>query len=180
MSDEAFLPWQRAEKPTPKTLLEERLEGQQVARLHYLDAVGPSGSRGLALELTTGARLLIFAGRDRNSTYTARLVFRWMPPPLIILPRMANAFSQGRDGDPTAGPPDELQRRVEGAVIHGVLTTTRPTSWGGEQTCFELRGGARLALAAQPIMRMAPEGEVLLADLVWQYSEQERARIVLP
>lgn len=180
MGDIPSLPWDRAERPTPTTLLQERLEGQQISRVHYLDAPGPTGSRGLGLELTTGGKLLIFAGRDRNSQYTARLLFRWLDPPRIILPRMARAFSQGRDGDPTAESPDDLQRRLEGAVIHGVLTTSVPTPWRGEQTAIELVGGGRLALAAEPIMRMTADGELMSADLVWQYSEKERTRIVMP
>jgi len=180
MGDIPTLPYERAERPVPKTLLQERLEGQQISRLHYLDAPGPTGSRGIALELTTGAKLLIFAGRDRNSAFSARLFFRWLAPPLIILPRMARAFSRGRDGDPAAEPPDELQQRVEGAVIHGVLHSTKPTAHRGEQMAVELRGGGRLAFGAEPIMRMTAEGELLAADLLWSFSEPERARIVMP
>ena len=173
------LPWDGAEKPTPKTRLQEMLEGQQIAFLHYLDTPGPTASRGIALELTTGAKLMIFAARDRNSVFSARLMFRWLNPPLIVLPRMARAFSQGRDGDPSAEPPDDLQRRVEGAVIHGVLHSTKPTRNRGEQCAIELRGGARLAFGAEPIMRMTADGELLAADLVWSFSEPERSRIVM-
>lgn len=177
--DANFLPWERAERPTPRTRLQEYLEGQQVSRFYYLDDVGATGSRGIALELTTGAKLIVWAGRDRNSHYTARLVFRWIPMPRIILPRMARAFSAGRDGDPASAPPDDLQRRVEGSVIHGVLHTTTPTECGGEQIAFEMRGGGRLALGAVPIMTATPEGHIQLADIQWWWSEPERTRIVM-
>jgi len=175
--DESALPWERAEKPTPATLLQERLEGQQVAFLHYLDEPGPTGSRGIALELTTGAKLIIFAGRDRESRYAARLFFRWMDPPRIIVPRLARAFSMGRDGDPTADPADALQRRIEGLVIHGVLHTTALTRERGEQMAIDFRGGARLALAARPIEQRM--GGLLVADLLYVYSEPERSHMRL-
>lgn len=177
--DANFLPWQRAEKPTAKTLLQERLEGQQVSRLHFVDEPGPTGSRMLVFELTTGGKLIVMAGRDRNSAYTARLLFRWMNPPMIILPRMARAFSGGRDADPEAGPPNELQRYIEGAVIHGVLHSSRPTSVGGEQCAIEFVGGGKLALGAVPIMRATEHGP-LLADLLYEYSSPEPKRIVMP
>lgn len=178
--DESLLPWARGERPTPTTDLQAYLERQQVSRCYYLDAVGPTGSRGIVLELTTGAKLVIWAGRDWTSGYTARLLFRWLPPPRIILPRMARAFSGGREADPANAPPDDLQQRIEGALIHGVLVTTRPTTCGGEQTAIEFVGGARLALGAVPIMRATPEGEVQLADIEYVYSEPKRRQIVLP
>ena len=180
MGDESLLPWQRAERPAPKTDLQEYLEGQQISRLWYLDDVGPTGSRGLAFELTSGAKLLVWAGRDRTSAFTARLFFRWLPPPRIILPRMARAFSAGRDGDPAAERPDDLQRAVEGQVIRGVLHSRRPTSAGGEQLAIEMTGGAKLALGATPIMRQTAQGDLQLATLDYEWSEPERSRIVLP
>lgn len=180
MGDESLLPWQRAERPAPKTDLQEFLEGQQISRLWYLDEVGPTGSRGLALELTTGARLVVWAGRDRTSAFTARLFFRWLPPPRIIVPRVAKAFAEGRDGDPAAERPDDLQRAVEGQVIRGVLHSRRPTSVGGEQMAIEMRGGAKLALGATPIMRQTAQGDVQMATLDYEWSEPERRLIVMP
>mgnify|MGYP001595889365 CR=1 FL=1 len=177
MSEEAFLPWERAEKPAPATDLQEKLERQQISQLHYLDNVGPTGSRGLVLELTTGARLIVWAGRARGGPFSARLFFRWLPRPLIVLPRMERVFSGGRSRNPLADPPDELQRRVEGSVIHGVLHSKRPTSNQGEQCAIEMVGGGRLALAASPIMKNDEDGDLMLADLVYEWSEQERTHI---
>mgnify|MGYP001577329801 FL=1 len=180
MGDESILPWSRAERPVPKTDLQEYLENQQISRLYYLDEVGPTGSRGLAIELTTGAKLVIWAGRDRNSVFSARLFFRWIPAPLIVLPRMARAFAGGRDGDPASGPPDDLQRAIEGHVIRGVLHSRRPTNVQGEQMAIEMTGGGKFALGAAPIMRQTADGAIMIADLVYEWSEPERARIVLP
>lgn len=157
------------EHAEPRTRLQERLEGQQVSRLHYLDQPGPTGSYGLAFEVTTGAKLIVFAGRDRYSQYSARLLFRWMDAPLIVLPRMARAFSGGRARDPEAGPADPLQERVEGGVIRGVVHLRTPTEHGGEQLVLEFGGGGRLHLKARPIETLTADGP-LLADVEYEWS----------
>lgn len=167
----------QGEHPEPRTRLQERLEGAQVSRLYYLTEPGPTGSYGLVLELTDGAKLIIFAGRDRYSAYSARLLFRWMDRPLIILPRMETAFSGGRD--PVADPPDALQQRIEGSVIKGVHHVRTPNEHGGEMMELELSGGGRLHLAARPIEKRTAHGP-LLADIEYTYTEPERTRVVMP
>lgn len=168
---------ERAER---RTLLQERLEGRMLSRLHYLDTLGPTGSRGLGLELDTGAKLCIFAARDRNSRYTARLVFRWIDRPRIVLPRMDRTWRRGRDADPTAGPADDLQRYVEGQQIRGILSTRTPTASGGEQCALEMADRGRLAIAAQVAEARTDRGELLRADIVYEYSRPERTMIVMP
>ena len=173
--DANFLP--KGEHPEPRTRLQERLEGQQVSRLFYLTQPGPTGSYGLVLELTDGSKLIIFAGRDRYSQYAARLLFRWMERPFIVLPRMERAFAGGRD--PVADPPDDLQQRIEGSVIRGVHHVKTPNPHGGEVLELEFTGGGRLHLAARPLEKLTAEGP-LLADIEYDYTEPERSRMVMP
>lgn len=175
--DGQLLPFPAAEHPEPRTRLQERLEGMQVSQLYYLTEPGPTGSYGLVLELTDGAKLIIFASRDRYSQYSARLLFRWMERPLIVLPHMERAFMGGRD--PVADPPDELQQRIEGGVIRGVHHIRTPNERGGEVLEVEFTGGGRLHLAARPIEKLTAEGP-LLADIDYAWSEPERTRLVVP
>jgi len=163
------------EYPEPRTHLQERLEGQQIAVLHYLDEAGPTGSRGLAVELTTGAKLIIWAGRDRYSKYSARLFFRLMESPMIITPGMARTFSHGERGER-----DELQQALEGEVIRGVIHHREPTKVGGEQVEVELVGGRRWRLAALPMERILPGGQTLLADIEWAITDRQPTRVVMP
>lgn len=165
------------EIPERRSLLQERLENKQVSRLYYLTEPGPTGSYGLVLELTDGAKLIIFAGRDRYSTYAARLLFRWMERPLIVLPRMEKAFAGGRD--PAVDPPDDLQQRVEGSVIKGVHHFRTPNEHGGEVMDVEFSGGGRLHLAARPLEKLTAKGP-LLADIDYEFTEPTRTRIVMP
>ena len=167
------------ERPAPRTDLQEMLEGHQIAVLHYLDEVGPTGSRGLAFELTDGSRLIVWAGRDRYSKFSARLFFRRLPPPLILTPERAAGFSRGRAANPEAGPPDELQRRVEGQMIKFVVHHKEPTEKNGEMIEVEFTGGARLRLSALPMER-GRAGETLLADVEWVFTKPERTLIVMP
>ena len=173
-----FVP--HVERPEPRTALQERLEGQQLSRLYYLMEPGPTGSYGLALELTTGAKLVVWAGRDRNSIFSARLLFRWLEPPLIVLPRMERAFAGGRDGTPEAEAPDELQRLLEGEVVTDVRHFHTPTVAGGEQIEFAFKGGRSFHVAALPVEKRLSDGRLLLADLDWSVEEPERIRIVMP
>lgn len=162
------------EYPEPRTHLQERLEGQQISRLYYLDEAGPTGSYGMAFELADGSKLIVYAARDRYSRYTARLILRWLPVPLIVLPRYANAWSHGTD--PLGCSPeelDELQRRLAGQIIHGVLVTTQPNAAGGEQFTLEC-GGGKLTLGATPIKQRIEGDQMLLADIIWDWSEPER------
>lgn len=175
--DAHFLP--AGERPEKRTRLQEYLEGQQIARLFYLDDSGPTASRGLALELTTGAKLLIFAGRDRNSKYAARLIFRWLARPVIVLPRMGRMFSRGRGADPDAGPADALQERLEGQVIRGVLHRHEPSPRGGECLDVECQDG-RLHLEAVVVEGKDHEGVRLLADIEWEWIVRKRARVWMP
>ena len=168
------------ERTEPRTYLQERLEGHQIAVLHYLDEVGPTGSRGLAFELTDGSRLIVWAGRDRYSKFSARLFFRRLPPPLILTPERAAGFSRGRAADPEAGPPDELQRRVEGQMIRFVIHHKEPTLNNGEQIEWEFTGGARLHLSALPMERVRPGEKMLLADIAYEFTRPERTQIIIP
>ena len=173
--DGQFLP--QGEHPEPRTRLQERLEGQQISRLYYLTEPGPTGSYGLALELTDGAKLIIFAGRDRYSQYSARLLFRWLERPLIVLPRMERAFAGGRDT--VADPPDDLQQRVEGSLIRGVIHHRTPNVHGGEVLEMEFSDGARLSLSARPLEKATAQGP-LLADVEYEYIKPERTRMMMP
>ena len=167
------------ERSLPRTHLQEMLEGHQISRLHYLDEVGPTGSRGLAFELTDGSKLVVWAGRDRYSKFSARLFFRRLPPPLILTPERAAGFSRGRAADPAAGPPDALQRRGEGQMIKFVIHHKEPTEKNGETIEVEFTGGARLSLSALPMERVR-RGEKLLADVEWVFTKPERRHVVMP
>ena len=173
MGDEAALPWGRAEKPEKRVRLEQYLEGQQIALVHFLDSVGFSGSRGLAFELTSGAKLIAFAGRSRDSNYSALILFRWMPRPIIVLPRMARVFSGGRIHDPQAGPPDDLQRWIEGAVVRGIINHSEPAARGGEWVSLDFTGGMQLHLISEPIMKLTDQGETMVADLTYIVTKPE-------
>ena len=184
--DGEFLPpggFAPIERPEPRTYLQERMEGEQVSRLYYLDdEPGPTGSYGFAFELTTGGKLIVWATRDKPafSPYTARLVFRYLEPPVIITPDMARAFSGGRGRDPLAEPPDDLQKMIEGQLIRHVQTMREPTSVGGEQVLFEFSSGESLHLAAVAINKPLPGGKRLLAAIDWVVEGPERARVVIP
>lgn len=168
------------ERALPRTHLQEMLEGQQVARLEYLDDPGPTGSRGLALELTDGTRLVIWAGRDRYSKFSARLFFRRLPAPLVAVPETIAGWSRGRRADPTASPPDALQRVVEGEVIRHVIHHAEPErATASELIEVEFRDGGRLYLFARPMERLI-RGERLLADIEWRYTKPEKMRVVMP
>ena len=124
--------------------------------------------------------MIVWAGRVRGSAYSARLFFRWLDPPLIVLPRMARAFSGGRDRTPGAQAPDELQRLLEGEVVDRVLHLKTPTVAGGEQIDFAFKGGRSLHLAALLVEKRTSEGKMLLADIDWTVEEPERTRVVMP
>ena len=167
------------ERGLPRTDLQEMLEGKQIAVLHYLDDVGPTGSRGLAFELTDGAKLIVWAGRDRYSRFSARLFFRRLDPPRVVLPETLRVLSGGRARDPALGPPDALQERVEGAMVKNVVHHGVPTEAGGEALDFEFSGGARLRLTAVP-MEWVRGGETFLADVHYEFVQPERTHIVMP
>lgn len=177
MADESVLPWQRAEKPEKRTRLEELLEGQQIARVHYLDKLGPTGSFGLGIELTTGARLIVFTGRSADSKYTALIAFRYLPRPLIVLPRLEKVWRFGMSRDPDAEPPTDLQRYLEGQVVRGVVNHSEPAAKGGEQVEFEFSGGMRLHLIAEPTKKRTHDG-LMIADLVYYVTTPEQRLIV--
>ena len=180
--DGDFLPpggFKPIERGLPRSYLQEMLEGHQIALVHFLDDVGPTGSRGLAFELTDGAKLIVWAGRDRFSLFSARLFFRRLDPPRVVLPETLRVLSGGRARDPALGPPDALQERVEGEVVKNVVHHRTPTKSGGESIDFELSGGARLRLTAVPMERVRG-GETLLADVVYEWSQPERRHVIMP
>lgn len=194
--DGSFLPADAA-RPEPRRRIDERLEGKQVAQVHWVQEdtpdtwaegeampppllhIGPSGSPVCAVELTTGEKWIIMAGRDRDSRYTARILFSWMNRPRIVTPKMAKAFSRGRYANPFGAKPDDWQERIEGAVIRGVLHSTKPTSWGGEQMGIEMTGGGRLVMAAFPCLERHGAG-LIIADLDLRWCEPERTLIAMP
>ena len=130
----------------------------------------------IGVELTTGAKLVVLAARDRNSQYAARLAFRWLDRPLIVLPRMARAFSGGRDGTPEAEAPDALQQEIEGQVIRGVRPLPMSRACG-ERMEIEFANAGRLHLEAM-VMERSSDG--LLADLGYVFMRPDRTRIVMP
>jgi hypothetical protein len=182
MSDGSFLPgsggeFRPAETPVKHKQLVEAFERQQIAVLHYLDADGPTGSRGFGLELTSGVRWAILAARTTDSRkYRAVLVWRMIPAPRIWTPARSRYFASGRsavgvDFLPLA-PPDELQKHVEGQVIRGLLFAENPTRAGGEEVTFEFSDGSHFILAARATSRVIyhPEPnavEHLTADIDW-------------
>lgn len=174
MADEAVVPWQQAERPVRREELEQYLEGQQIAVLRYLDAIGPTGSLGIAFELTTGARLLIYAARSGDSKYTAVLAMRWLPRPLIILPRLEKVWRYGMTRELGAEPPDELQKRIEGQVIRGIIQHEDAAGRGGEWISVEFSGREMLHVVAEPALKMLDSGELMVADVVVYYSTPER------
>lgn len=186
----SFLPADGA-RPEQRRRIDERLEGKQVAQVFWVQEdsvdpnaspalhVGPTGSPVCAIELTTGEKWIIMAGRDRDSAYTARILFAWMNRPLIVTPTMARAFSRGRYANPAGPAPDDWQQRIEGEVIRGVLHTTKPTAWRGEQMGVEFTGGARLVMAAFPCLERHGPG-LIIADLDLRWCEPERTLIEMP
>ena len=190
MSDGTLLPGQGggfkpAEKPERHKVLVQRLEGKQLSVLHYLDAEGPTGSRGFGFEFTDGERWLAFAGRTGDSTkYKAVLVWRMIPAPKIIRPRLAAHFAKGRYGDPTLGPADELQERLEGQVLKGLRFAENATSYGGEEQELEWSDGSLLVLMARPIRKVTYHREpgsveILSADIEYllTFPGQQQVRL---
>lgn len=155
------------ERPEPRTALQERLEGKQIARVLLDQDPGPTGSPVLGIEFTTGQRLAVMSKRDSNSRYRARLVFRWMETQNIVTARMARSYSQGRVADLGGVPEDlpDLERGLEGQIIVGVREIVEPTNFGTEQHEWELRGGDVLWLAADHRNRDKRYRAELLADL---------------
>lgn len=188
-----------ADKPEAPTLLQERLEGRQVARMDYL--LSPNAEWGVGYSLTSGARLAMWATRDDGTgsampgKYRWRIILRWLPPQRIWTRRMGRFFGYGRDdrrygtavrpnvgSDRPAEPPDDLQRRVEGEVIVGAAPTYEPNAERGEVLVFEFRGGGRLRHDALPPLRGAalPDGMRLRADMAVRWFPPPERRIFVP
>ena len=173
-----------AERPEKLKALVQGLEGKQLAVLHYLDAEGPTGSRGLGLELTTGERWIVWAARNNDSKYTAVLVWRMLQKPLIWTPARRRHFASGRDGDATLGPPDDLQRYTEGQVISGLGFGDKPNQRGGEEQKLMFKDGSELILDAVPIRktiyhREPGSLESLAADIAWELSYPDRGPLAV-
>ena len=148
--DGSFLPYEKATHDEPRVLVQERLEGKQVAWLHEMsDEPGPSGSPVLGFELTTGERCLVMAVLDRSTTkWRSRLVFVWLPAEKIVTPKMTTHFRMGRDAFRSVEEAPTLAKQIEGEVVRGVHLMDAPTAWAGEQTEIEFASGARLWLAS--------------------------------
>lgn len=164
----------RVECPEPRRRIQERLDGQQIAMLHVIPEPGPTGSPVLGVEMTSGARVVIMAGRDRNSrTWNCRLLLAWMPAQKVWTPQMARHFGHGRlieAGDP---PPEALERWLEGAVVCGIRNIREPTPTGGECLVIELSDGKPLSLwLAAEVSVQAP----FTADLIAQVRRPSTGR----
>ena len=175
----------RAERPEKRSRLAEAVEGKQVALLTFDDGPGPTGSPLLLLEFTDGSGLVVMAGRDRNSRYAARVLLRTLPAPKIWTPARARKWRFGHDAAELADTKEtdpalaDLQQRIEGAVVEGIRSTQLEGS-ASERMRVLFRGGAVLTLTAQVLEKRTQRGDLLTADLSWEFTMPERTRIVVP
>jgi len=188
MSDATLLPgsggdFRPAERPEKLKVLVQALEGKQLAVLHYLPT-GPTGSRGFGFELTDGERWMVFGARSKDSKkYRAVLMWRMIQKPKIWTPSRRRHFASGRSADETLGPPDALQRCLEGQIIKGLRFAENATRRGGEEQILEWADGSELILAALPIYKTIyhPEPgslENLEADLEWEFTYPSRGSVI--
>ena len=184
--DGAFLPGHgKAEHPEKRSRLAEAVEGKQVALLSFDDGPGPTGSPMMLLEFTDGSGLIVMAGRDRNSRYAARVLLRTLPAPKIWTPSRERKWRFGHDAAELAETKEtdpllaDLQQRVEGAVVEGIRST-QPNASGSERMSLLFKGGAVLTLTAHVLEKRTRRGELLTADLSWEFTAQERTRIAMP
>lgn len=137
------------DKPESRTFLEERLEGRQIARLQYL--FFPTEAWGIGLELTSGARLVIWSADNAGGRFAWRLPMRWIPPQKIWTKNMNRHYGTERKyALKVEEEADALQARVEGAMIVGAKPTFEPNASRGEVIVLEFRDGDRLKIEALP------------------------------
>lgn len=184
MSDATLLPgsgggFKPAEQPEKLRVLVQALEGKQLAVLQYL-STGPTGSPGLGFEFTDGERWMVWGARSADShKYRAVLVWRMLVKPQIWTPAKRRHFASGRDADPVLGPPDDLQRQIEGQVLRGLRFAENPTHRGGEEHELEWADGSLLILEALPIRKVVyhPEPgsmDIMTADIAWSLTYPRR------
>ena len=182
-SEEILIP---AEKPEGVTKLQQRLDGQQVARLDYV--LSPALEWGLALAFTGTARFIVWATKDDfGEKYKYRLMLRWMMPQKILTGRgLYSRFNRDRHavvdmhGRPAAEEPhDALQQAVEGEVIIGAEPTYEPNRQGGETLVIQFRGGGALTIQALP-PRPSERKKGYLSDLAADWTELDRTTINTP
>ena len=167
--DAFFLP---QETPEPRTRLQETLEGQQVARLRFLGADDvPAGWTGCAFMLTTSGIMVLMAAPVLDGPYLARLLWRKVEEQSIWTRTMERRFR--RDRAPDDPVESDVQRRVEGEVIRGVLVEAAPNAHGGEQTRIEFVGGGILLIRAVPVGSKR-------ADLDLEWTRPSERLVILP
>lgn len=155
------------ESPQPTVYIQERCEGQQISGVYWMGSRHnelPPGWRGMGLEFTNSAKLVVMAAPVLERTRTARLLFRWIAPEKIWTARMDTIYRLGLD---RATPTDVIQQQVQGQLIKNVITVRDPTAEGGEEILFEFSGGSGMAVRALPNQR-----HPLLADLEVQMLER--------
>ena len=175
----------RAERPEKRSRLAEAVEGKQVALLTFDDGPGPTGSPLMLLEFTDGSGLVIMAGRDRNSRYAARVLLRTLPAPKIWTPSRERKWRFGHDAAELADTKEtdpalaDLQQRVEGAVIRAVRFA-QPDDSASERMALEFTGGAVLRLTAKVLEKRTRRGDLLTADLLWEFTVPGKTVLVVP
>lgn len=168
------------EKPEGRLNLQQRLEGQQIAR--YQDIITPADEFGFALELTNLWRFLFWSAQDRGgfgSKYKWRLVHRAIPAQRILTKTMVQHYMNERKNATRA--PEELgtalQERVEGQVIVGVHPAYEPNGAGGERLEIEFREGSRLRWDALP---PRPGDRTCRADVHEEWIDRPARTIITP
>ena len=137
------------DKPERRTMLEERLEGRQLARLQYM--MTPGNEWGVGLVLTSGARIFMWAMENFSERYAWRLPMRWIPPQKIWTKGMNRHYGTERKYALKAEEEaDALQARVEGQMIVGAKPTYEPNASRGEVLLIEIREGDTLKIEALP------------------------------
>jgi hypothetical protein len=113
------------------------------------------------------------------------VLLRTLPAPKIWTPARARKWRFGHNAAELADTKEtdpalaDLQQRIEGAVIRGIRTRT-PDDSASERMTLEFRNGAVLTLTAKALEKRTRTGELLTADLLWDFISPDRTRIVVP
>lgn len=143
------------ERPMPVPELQERYEGAQVARW-MLDISLPEGWAGFAFDVVADPpqRWIVAAAPLTDERFRARIVLRLLQDEQWIWTKAwAQHFSGSRSPGEYSKIPRiaDMQRALDGAVIHGLFRKKTPTPAGGERMMFEFAGGAKVWLEAVPV-----------------------------